>query len=193
MDHRNRILIIDPDIRFARSVSRALAPAGYRVYHAPVAAALPVMYRVHPDLIMLGLAPERDESWEMLWRIRTLTDNPVIVAVSAPAPADVQTSAELGANACVERDISSADLETRVDALLSGRVPPPADPEQGASAPVSIPLRALTVTQLKQIDRALSEIGAYGEVRLFKTHGRLRIMVQVATAKIHPVPAAGSE
>jgi hypothetical protein len=41
------------------------------------------------------------------------------------------------------------------------------------------PLRVLNRGQIARIDRLLSDLGSYGEVRLIKVKGRLRFIVRV--------------
>jgi hypothetical protein len=51
--------------------------------------------------------------------------------------------------------------------------------EVGFGAALSEPLTALTPDQVLQVDRALSSVGPFGEVRLVKVKGRLRFIQQL--------------
>ncbi len=192
MKHRHRILIVDPDIRFQRDAGSELARAGFRVLHAADArAALPIMYRMQPNLILLTLTPSHDETRETLERIRALTDNPVMVLAPTAKAADLPIGTELGTRVWVEKDATPAELPTRVQALLKQSAPPaPVKRQARASASPFIPLRHLTVPQLMQIDRALTEVGTQGEVWLVQAGGHMRILVKVATTRVHPSPAS---
>ena len=48
-------------------------------------------------------------------------------------------------------------------------------------APDSLRWTFLDPQQIKQIDRALAEIGEFGEVRLIKSKGRLRFIEKLAS------------
>jgi hypothetical protein len=53
------------------------------------------------------------------------------------------------------------------------------------------PLRILTTAQIRKIDRMLAEIGAFGEVRLIKSKGRVCILQKVESENvIQPRPGS---
>ncbi len=47
--------------------------------------------------------------------------------------------------------------------------------------PTSVELRTLNLSQVQAIDRALQEVGEYGEVRLIVNRGRLRFIGKFTT------------
>ncbi len=46
------------------------------------------------------------------------------------------------------------------------------------------PLRVLTPQQIVEIDRALEEIGSFGEVRLIKAKGKLRFIQRLESREL---------
>ena len=51
--------------------------------------------------------------------------------------------------------------------------------ESGGGKSVSNPLCMLTPEQIREVDRALANVGPFGEVRLIKVKGKLRFIQQL--------------
>lgn len=210
---RNQVLIIDHDRERAREIAGCLEDAGYHVRQAAGRAdGLPLLYQTRPDLILLQIPPFSDDGWETLSRIRLLTDTPLVLMIARLSRADRARGAELGVNDFLEEPTPAAVL-AQVQARLRRSRPPPKPMPQRAAAPIPNPLRSfdggfdwaqpkvyterseraqdrfLTPPQLKQIDLALEDIGASGEVRLIVQQGRLRFIAKMRTAELQPVLA----
>lgn len=186
---RNQVLIIDHDRERAREIAGCLEDAGYHVRQAAGRAdGLPLLYQTRPDLILLQISPFSDDGWETLSRIRLLTDTPIVLMIARLSRADRARGAELGVNDFLEEPTPAAVL-VQVQARLRRSRPPPEQMPQRASAPILNPLRFLTPPQLKQIDLALEDIGADGEVRLIVQQGRMRFIAKMRTVVLQPVLA----
>ena len=77
--HR-RVLIVDDDEDMRRMVGTILRNENANVFAAGDGVdALRKMYEVQPDLVLLDVMMPRMDGWEVLHRIRQMTDVPVIM------------------------------------------------------------------------------------------------------------------
>lgn len=58
------------------------------------------------------------------------------------------------------------------------------NPDDEANGPTNINVVFLNADQIKHIDRALAEVGEFGEVRLIKAKGKLRFFQKVSSEEI---------
>ncbi len=150
------------------------------------------MFEVHPHLVLLYALPVPGDSWELVSQIRRFTDDPVVLIGHERGTAEAEHGMNLGADACLAADVPWGALIDIVNQLLKRRAPSKSEhgiPLRHRRQAPQVRLRFLTPAQLAQIDRALAEVGAQGEVRLVKTRGRLRVITKVATRVILPAGA----
>ena len=137
---------------------------------------LRLLYDTRPDLIFLDISGAPSEGWETLERIREVTDAPAILVI------------ERGENICrawskhkaaiLVKPISPAQIIARARAWgMLKRVPK-------SRNYVSLTLRRLSIADLTSIDRALSQVGERGEVRLIVQQGRLRFLEKIVTTPL---------
>ena len=62
-----------------------------------------------------------------------------------------------------------------MNAIRSGQ----GDAQSAVACAAEMPLKMLTLQQIKQIDEALAKLGPFGEVRLIKQRGRLRFIQKI--------------
>jgi DNA-binding response OmpR family regulator len=120
------ILIVDdePDIRGL--VVQLLGGAGY---NADTAAdgreGLRMLYASRPDLVMLDVAMPRMNGWEVLERIREVSDVPVLMLTAFGSEPDKVRGLERGADDYVVKPFGGQELLARVNALLRRARPAP--------------------------------------------------------------------
>ena len=177
MEQPQRILLIGRDLVLQRSVADAFVHAGCQTFEAMGNAdGLRLLYDTRPDLIFLDISGAPSEGWETLERIREVTDAPAILVI------------ERGENICrawskhkaaiLVKPISPAQIIARARAWgMLKRVPK-------SRNYVSLTLRRLSISDLTSIDRALSQVGERGEVRLIVQQGRLRFLEKIVTTPL---------
>lgn len=180
------IVVIEQDKKWRDQLSRFLRAAGLNVYETSKRQdGLQLMFKMHPDLIFLGIQPSSEESWETLGRIRSLTDVPVVLMAERIPGSDRRRANELGAPGILRKPISNKKLSECIAAHLGVIVETAVDssPEVGR---VQVSrgrrrrgLRLLTDSQLVQIDAALARVGQRGEVWLIKNGRYLKYITTV--------------
>ncbi len=185
---RPSVFIIDGDSHARRQLARVIRGSGYRVDGAGEAReALQLMYRMHPDLVVLAQTPKTDETWEILARIRALTDTPVILLGCQAGP---ERSRDHGATVCLREGASAAALLRQIETLLAEGRQEPSSPECQAPVveSVPIPLQFLTPAEVLEIDRAVAKVRGEGEVQLIKTQGSLAFIASILTEDWESLP-----
>ena len=83
----DKILLIDDDPTTLRLLAMNLEMRGYEIHKALRAEeGLRVAYRTHPDLIVLDIMMPDIDGWEVLRRLRELSDVPVIFLTGVEGP-----------------------------------------------------------------------------------------------------------
>jgi DNA-binding response OmpR family regulator len=108
----------DPDARV--SLGRLLAEAAIAIVGAPDGSTgLKAFYSERPDVIVLDLELEDIEGWDVLARIRELSDVPVVLVTSAEGGGGERVRGlRAGADDCVTKPVEGAEMLARVEALL---------------------------------------------------------------------------
>jgi len=129
-----KLLIVDDDLRLLRALELYFDGRGYRVFKAREGReGLRSLYRCHPDLVCLDVMMPRMDGWEVLQRIREMTDTPVIMLTARGEEEERVKGLKLGADDYLPKPFSMRELEARVEAVLrrTGRSQP--DQERDAS------------------------------------------------------------
>jgi len=138
---------------------------------------------MRPDLIFLDPGAAPDAEWDTFERMRALTDAPMILAVQHDAARP--SVASRPNTAILVKPISAAQVTARARALGVVRS------TARAFAVDTLTTHRLSAADLARIDRALSQVGERGEVRLIIQQGRLRFLEKHVTTSLkrEPVPA----
>ena len=113
------ILLAEDEPSVAEVVSLYLRRAGYKVTIAEDgAAALDVLARVEPELVVLDLMLPVIDGLEITRRIRARGDTPIIMLTARGSEADRVAGLELGADDYVVKPFSPQELVSRVRAVL---------------------------------------------------------------------------
>ena len=122
------ILVVDDDDDIRALVGELLERAGHVVIKAPDGeSALKLFYSRHPDLVVLDVSMPGLDGWEVLNRIRELSDVPVLMLTARAEELEKVRGLRAGADDYVTKPFGRQELLARVDATLRrGRSAPQA-------------------------------------------------------------------
>jgi DNA-binding response OmpR family regulator len=136
-----RILVVDDDADIRTLVRTLLERAGAIVYEAGDGrSGLRVFHERRPDLVVLDVGMPELDGWEVLERIRDLSDAPVLMLTAMGQELDRVRGLQGGADDYVVKPFGRQELLARVQALLrrAARGGPEEEPETYADAYLSI-------------------------------------------------------
>ncbi|MFV0462376.1 MAG: response regulator transcription factor [Nostocoides sp.] len=114
-----RLLVVEDDADIALALRTLLVRAGHEVAEAADGAlGLRRLHERHPDLVILDLGLPVMDGWELLRRIRDVTDVPVMLLTAAGREEDKVRGLRGGADDYLTKPYPTAELLARVDALL---------------------------------------------------------------------------
>ena len=112
------VIVVDDDVMILRFISSSLRLAGYNVLTTTSGEeALKLAESEKPDIMLLDIMMPVMDGFEVLRRLRAVSDLPVI-AVSAHASAAEQ-ALSLGANDFLSKPFRPDELVSRIKALLN--------------------------------------------------------------------------
>lgn len=127
------ILVVDDDDDIRALVGELLERAGHVVIKAPDGeSALKLFYSRQPDLVVLDVSMPGLDGWEVLNRIRELSDVPVLMLTARAEELEKVRGLRAGADDYVTKPFGRQELLARVDATLRrGRSAPQAQDTYG--------------------------------------------------------------
>jgi two-component system KDP operon response regulator KdpE len=154
-EKKHKLLIVDDDQALLRALQLYFDRHGYRVIQAKKGSeGLRMLYQSHPDLVCLDVMMPGINGWEVLKRIREMTDVPVIMLTARGAENERVKGLKLGADDYVSKPFSMRELEARIEAVLRRSRPP----RTGQDEDVAYSDRYLS------IDTERSEVRRDGEI-----------------------------
>lgn len=121
-----KILIIDDSPDLLRIVQLCLEREKYQVFTARSGKeGLQRTYNVQPDLVILDVMMPGMDGWEVLSRLREMSDVPVMMLTAKGREVDIVRGLGLGADDYVTKPFGTAELIARVQALLRRNKTPP--------------------------------------------------------------------
>ena len=122
------ILVVDDDDDIRALVGELLERAGHVVIKAPDGeSALKLFYSRQPDLVVLDVSMPGLDGWEVLKRIRELSDVPVLMLTARAEELEKVRGLRAGADDYVTKPFGRQELLGRVDATVRrGRSAPQA-------------------------------------------------------------------
>jgi DNA-binding response OmpR family regulator len=114
------VLVVEDDIDVRSLMATLLERAGYRVLVASDGEqCLRLFYTERPDLILLDVGlPGGLNGWQILERVRELSDSPVIMVTASTAELERVRGLQGGADDYVSKPFGSQELLARVAAVL---------------------------------------------------------------------------
>ncbi len=113
------LLIVEDDADIATTLRVLLGRAGHRVTHAGDGhVGLRAAYRLRPELVILDVGLPGLDGWQVLERLRDLSDVPVLLLTAQDSEADKVRGLRGGADDYLTKPFGVAELLARVDALL---------------------------------------------------------------------------
>jgi len=114
-----KILLIDSDQGWTKTVAQALSQAGFKVVTAPdTAAGLKAVYETHPNMVIMDEELPPLDSASVCAQIYRMCHIPIIVLVGGErGPATVKFL-DMGADACLTKPLSMRLLLARVRSLF---------------------------------------------------------------------------
>jgi two-component system KDP operon response regulator KdpE len=144
-----RVLVVDDEPPIVRAVAANLRVRGYEVLTAASGeAALTAVEAHQPDCVVLDLGLPGIDGLEVLRRLRTWTQIPVVVLTAIDSERDKVTALDLGADDYVTKPFGVAELMARVRVALRHGARTGADrPRVVHAGEVAIDLDAKLVTR----------------------------------------------
>jgi two-component system, OmpR family, KDP operon response regulator KdpE len=144
-----RVLVVDDEPPIVRAVAANLRVRGYEVLTAASGEAALTSVEAHqPDCVVLDLGLPDIDGLEVLRRLRTWTQVPVVVLTAVDSERDKVTALDLGADDYVTKPFGVAELMARVRVALRHGARSGADrPRVVRAGEVAIDLDAKLVTR----------------------------------------------
>ena len=114
-----RVLVIEDDRDIALGIRTLLGRSGFEVTSSPDGKnGLRAFHAARPDLVVLDIGLPSLDGWEVLERIRDLSDVPVLILTAHGNEADKVRGLKSGADDYLTKPFGSRELAARVEALL---------------------------------------------------------------------------
>lgn len=114
------LLLIDDDESLTELLGSYLEKQGYSVRVARNGReGMRALFNHHPDLVLLDVTMPLRDGWDILGRIREVSDIPVIMLTARDDEPDILRGFSLGADDYVTKPFSFAQLGARIKAVLA--------------------------------------------------------------------------
>ncbi len=115
----SRLLVVEDDPDISLALRLLFTRAGYEVVVAKDGrAGLREAYAEHPDLVILDVGLPELDGWQVLERLRDISDVPVLVLTAHGQESDKVRGLRGGADDYLTKPFANAELLARVEALL---------------------------------------------------------------------------
>jgi DNA-binding response OmpR family regulator len=115
----SRLLVVEDDPDIALALRLLLTRAGHQVAHAKDGrAGLRDAYTERPDLVILDIGLPGMDGWQVLERLRDVSDVPVLLLTAHGQESDKVRGLRGGADDYLTKPFTNAELVARVEALL---------------------------------------------------------------------------
>ncbi|MEU8435718.1 response regulator transcription factor [Streptomyces sp. NPDC029216] len=174
-------LLVEDDDRMARALGTALARRGHTVRR--VGRALDALRHVHEaEFVLLDLGLPDLDGLELLRRLRTVCDAPLIVVTARCEERDIVQGLRAGADDYVVKPFRMAELIARIDTVRRRTGRHPGRPGDGAAA-AGRPVRAGDV-EVDPAGRTVTVAGS--EVRLTRREFDVLAFLAARPDEVHP-------
>jgi two-component system KDP operon response regulator KdpE len=119
MAAREKLLVIEDDVDLVRALEVYFSRAGFGVVSAMDGReGLQRLYDERPDLVVLDIAIPKLDGWQVIQRIRELSEVPIIILTARIREEERVRGLKLGADDYVVKPFSLKELEARIEAVL---------------------------------------------------------------------------
>ena len=119
MDERQRILLVDTDRDTLKLLNRTLETEGFdTVVVADGDAALDLLDKIEPDLVILDTMTPGPDSFQVLDRLREHSDVPIIMLTTEYEVATLKTALSRGADDYIRKPFGTRSFVARIRAKL---------------------------------------------------------------------------
>jgi len=119
MDERQRILLVDTDRDTLKLLNRTLETEGFdTVVVADGDAALDLLDKIEPDLVILDTMTPGPDSFQVLDRLREHSDVPIIMLTTEYEVATLKTALSRGADDFIGKPFGTRSFVARIRAKL---------------------------------------------------------------------------
>jgi len=119
---KGRVLVIEDDRDIALGIRTVLTRSGFDVASSQDGKqGLRVFHTARPDLVVLDIGLPTLDGWQVLERIRDLSDVPVLILTAHGNEADKVRGLQGGADDYLTKPFGNRELAARVEALLRRR------------------------------------------------------------------------
>jgi two-component system KDP operon response regulator KdpE len=114
-----KLLLIDNDVTLCTSLTELLTQKGYQVEAASNGTGgLQMVYRFHPDVVVLDIELPDMNGWEVIRRIREMADIPIILYTRLGSGEDMLKGLGLGADAYIVKPVTDQEVAAHIQAVL---------------------------------------------------------------------------
>jgi DNA-binding response OmpR family regulator len=143
---RKRVLVVEDEPDLRRTLDKVLTMAGFTVLLAADGrAGLRAVHAEKPDALVLDIGLPGLDGWQVLARVRDLSDVPVLLLTAHGAEAEKVRGLRAGADDYLTKPYGNAELVARVQALLRRGAAAVATPEVYDDGHVRLDPNARTV------------------------------------------------
>ena len=117
--NRDKILVVEDEKNICNFMKMVFENNGYQIFFAENATSgMTMYYSHHPDLVLLDLGLPDMDGVEVIQKIRTEFDTPIIVLSARSDEKDKVQALDYGANDYVTKPFGTSELLARVRAAL---------------------------------------------------------------------------
>jgi DNA-binding response OmpR family regulator len=114
-----RLLVVEDDKDIALALRLLLDRSGYTVEHAGDGrTGLRMVHDLHPDLLVLDIGLPVMDGWQVLERVRDISDLPILLLTAHGQDADKVRGLRGGADDYLTKPFTNSEFLARVEALL---------------------------------------------------------------------------
>ncbi|TDW91910.1 response regulator transcription factor [Kribbella sp. VKM Ac-2566] len=115
----SRVLVIEDDADVGLALGVLLRRSGYEVDHVEDGrAGLRAVHSLRPDLLVLDIGLRGMDGWQVLERVRDISDLPILILSGHGQEADKVRGLRAGADDYLTKPFGSNELVARLEALL---------------------------------------------------------------------------
>jgi DNA-binding response OmpR family regulator len=146
-----RILVVEDDEGSRLAVSRLLERADLEVLETRDGSeGLRTLYSERPDLVLLDVTLPELDGWQVLERIRELSDVPVLMLTAHASEMEKVRGLKAGADDYVTKPFGAQELLARIEALLRRRSGPGERRERYEDGVIAVDFQGRSATVLGQ-------------------------------------------